>query len=234
MISSVASSQNQQTLPLRSETQQAGFNPTEVSNANISEPTSTMAQVSETNHLADIRVSTYRPDIDLTSVECCINQPVTRPISQEQLVAEVKGIYAGLAMVESKCVEVLSKQNELGDTAPKLNDEQFQALIALHRTLLHEHHDFMLASQHPSASPDLKELAAKYDMPQRMIRHGVIDPINFFGKRDDSKEHYLTMLHTAHGICALLSETVNTEIKEQYVPIRDQLAAHIERAPSNF
>ncbi len=33
-------------------------------------------------------------------------QPETRPISQDQLVAEVKGIYAGLVMVESKCIEV--------------------------------------------------------------------------------------------------------------------------------
>lgn len=37
-----------------------------------------------------------------------IGQPETRPISQEQLVAEVKGIYAGLVMVESKCIEVES------------------------------------------------------------------------------------------------------------------------------
>jgi hypothetical protein len=33
-------------------------------------------------------------------------QPETRPISQEQLVAEVKGIYAGLVMVEGKCIQV--------------------------------------------------------------------------------------------------------------------------------
>jgi hypothetical protein len=33
-------------------------------------------------------------------------QPETRSISQEQLVNEVKGIYAGLVMVEKKCVEV--------------------------------------------------------------------------------------------------------------------------------
>ena len=36
-------------------------------------------------------------------------QPETRPISQEQLVAEVKGIYAGLVMVEAKCIEVDNK-----------------------------------------------------------------------------------------------------------------------------
>jgi hypothetical protein len=33
-------------------------------------------------------------------------QQETSPISQEQLVNEVKGIYAGLVMVEKKCIEV--------------------------------------------------------------------------------------------------------------------------------
>lgn len=103
-------------------------------------------------------------------------QPETRPISQEQLVAEVKGIYAGLVMVEAKCIEVDNKQATLASEPaghPKLNNEQWQALIALHRTLLHEHHDFFLASQHPSASPALRRLAAKYAMPARMWRHGI-------------------------------------------------------------
>lgn len=35
------------------------------------------------------------------SVNKMIGQPETRPISQEQLVAEVKGIYAGLVMCVS-------------------------------------------------------------------------------------------------------------------------------------
>jgi hypothetical protein len=39
-----------------------------------------------------------------------VRQPETRPISQEQLVAEVKGIYAGLVMVEGKCIQVDVKQ----------------------------------------------------------------------------------------------------------------------------
>jgi hypothetical protein len=106
-----------------------------------------------------------------------ILQPETRPISQEQLVAEVKGINAGLVMVEAKCIEVDNKQATLAQAdpgaQPKLNNEQWQALIALHRTLLHEHHDFFLASQHPSASPALRRLASKYAMPARMWRHGI-------------------------------------------------------------
>ncbi|KAF9879594.1 Telomerase-binding protein EST1A [Colletotrichum karsti] len=104
------------------------------------------------------------------NTELMIKQPETRPISQEQLVAEVKGIYAGLVMVESKCIEVDNAQSSTSeDSGPKLNNEQWQALIALHRTLLHEHHDFFLASQHPSASPALRRLASKYAMPARIM-----------------------------------------------------------------
>ena len=33
-------------------------------------------------------------------------QPETRPISHEQLVIEVEGIYAGLVMVEVRCIDI--------------------------------------------------------------------------------------------------------------------------------
>lgn len=80
-----------------------------------------------------------------------IRQPETRPISHNQLVIEVKGIYAGLVLVEQKCKEVDKKQSpaalEVNPTrkAP-LSNEQWQALIALYKTLLQEHYDFLLAS----------------------------------------------------------------------------------------
>jgi len=79
--------------------------------------------------------------------------------------------YAGLVMVESKCIEIDNEQSQ-ADASQKLTNDQWQALIALHRTLLHEHHDFFLASQHPSASTALRRLASKYAMPARMWRHG--------------------------------------------------------------
>ena len=56
-------------------------------------------------------------------------QPETRPISQDQLLAEVKGIYAGLVMIEAKCVDVDNKQALAAQEAEpgrqsKLNNEQ--------------------------------------------------------------------------------------------------------------
>lgn len=138
-----------------------------------------------------------------------IKQPETRPISQEQLVAEVKGIYAGLIMVETKCIEVDNAQNAQTDYGNKLNHEQWQALIALHRTLLHEHHDFFLASQHPSAAPALRRLATKYAMPARMWRHGIHSFLELLRHRlPASLEHMLTFIYLAYSMMALLYETV--------------------------
>ncbi|KAF7158200.1 hypothetical protein CNMCM6106_004566 [Aspergillus hiratsukae] len=94
-------------------------------------------------------------------------QPETHPITEEQLINEVRGIYAGLVMVEKKCIEIDKQQSE---SKTALSPLQWQALIALHRTLLNEHHDFFLASQHPSASPVLKRLAEKYAMPAQSVR----------------------------------------------------------------
>src|SRR4051812_38137484 len=59
------------------------------------------------HHSRDLLLSTSPPSSPLntpTDRECTVwLQPETRPIAQEQLVNEVKGIYAGLVMVEKKC-----------------------------------------------------------------------------------------------------------------------------------
>lgn len=138
-----------------------------------------------------------------------IQQPETRPISQEQLVVEVRGIYAGLVMVEGKCIEVENAQSSQENSAPKLNNEQWQALIALHRTLLHEDHDFFLASQHPSASAALRRPASKYAMPARMWRHSIHSFLELLRHRlPGSLEHLLTFIYLAYSMMALLYETV--------------------------
>jgi hypothetical protein len=156
-----------------------------------------------------------------------IKEPETRPISSDQLIAEVKGIYAGLIMVEAKCCEVDAKQHQavlaMDINTPTLNNEQWyapisiisiagnvklmnyrQALIALHRTLLHEHHDFFLASQHPSAGAALKKLAHKYSMPARMWRHGIHSFLELLRHRlPHSLEHMLTFIYLAYSMMAL-------------------------------
>ncbi|KIN08729.1 hypothetical protein OIDMADRAFT_108773, partial [Oidiodendron maius Zn] len=140
-----------------------------------------------------------------------MTQPDTRPILQEELAAEVKGIYGGLVMAEAKCIEVDNKQATLAALgAPlTLNNEQWQALIALHRTLLHEHHDFFLAGRHPSASAALRWLASKYEMPARMWQHGIHSFLELLRHRlPASLDHMLAFIHLAYSMMALLYETV--------------------------
>jgi len=135
-------------------------------------------------------------------------QPETKPITQEQLVNEVKGIYAGLVLVEKKCVEISQSQSQ---TTTKLTNEQWQSLIALHRTLLHEHHDFFMASQHPTASPALRRLPTKYAMPARMWRHGIHSFLELLRHRlPHSLEHMLSFVYLAYQMMGLLMESVPT------------------------
>ncbi|KAL1884234.1 hypothetical protein VTK73DRAFT_5370 [Phialemonium thermophilum] len=151
--------------------------------------------------------SAYNPAVGAPT-DVLLKQPETKPISSDQLVAEVKGIYAGLVMVERKCVEVDTAQAQNTQNV-KLNSEQWQALIALHRTLLYEHHDFFLASQHPSASPALKRLPAKYAMPARMWRHGIHSFLEILRSRlPESLEYMYTFIYIAYSTMALLYETV--------------------------
>jgi hypothetical protein len=137
-------------------------------------------------------------------------QPDSRPISQEQLASEVKSIYAGLTMVETKCIHVDRAQVAAPKEANgKLAPDHWQALIALHRTLLHEHHDFFLASQHPSASPALRRLAGKYTMPARMWKHGIHSFLELLRQNlPYSLDYMLAFIYLAYQMMALLYETV--------------------------
>ncbi|KAF1811195.1 hypothetical protein P152DRAFT_375840, partial [Eremomyces bilateralis CBS 781.70] len=160
-----------------------------------------------------------------------LRQPPSRPISPEQLAAEVKNIYSGLIMVETKCIHVVRAQAHEWETAggrdpPELEDDHWQALIALHRTLLHEHHDFFLASQHPSASPALRRLAAKYSMPARMWKHGIHSFLELLRYRlPDSLEYMLAFIYLAYQIMALLYETVPS-FKETWIECLGDLARY--------
>lgn len=136
-----------------------------------------------------------------------VMQPESSPISQDQLAAEVKGIYAGLVMVESKCINIDAAQAI--DLTTDLAPEKWQALIALHRTLLYEHHDFLMATQHPSATATLRALPLRYSMPARMWKHGIHAFLEVLRhRRPESQEYMLAFVYLAYQMMALLYETV--------------------------
>ena len=141
-------------------------------------------------------------------------QPVTKSISQEQLRVELRSIYSGLVMVENKCKDVDREQTRLAvegspNCRPALSPKQWQALIALHKTLLHEFHDFFLASQHPAATPNLTKLAAQNSMPARLWQFGIHNFLEVLRFRlPESLDYMLAFIYTAYSMMTLLYETV--------------------------
>lgn len=93
-------------------------------------------------------------------------------------------------------------------------------------TLLHEHHDFFLASQHPSASPALRRLAAEYAMPARMWRHGIHSFLELLRHRlPNSLDHMLAFIYLAYSMMALLKESVPA-FKDTWVECLGDLARY--------
>lgn len=138
-----------------------------------------------------------------------IRRPCSQPISQEQLAAEVKGIYAGLVMVEAKCINIDAHEKTTHPGEPPLTSERRQTLMNSHRKLLYEHHDFLMVMQHPSASPVLRDLAAKYSSGSRMWKHGIRGFLELLRyRRPASREDMLSFIYTAYQMMSLLFEAV--------------------------
>jgi hypothetical protein len=137
-----------------------------------------------------------------------IMQPDSRGISQEQLGKEVRAIYAGLTMVEAKAISLDKAKMEQAQRGP-LEYKALYGLIGVHKALLNEHHDFFLASQHPSASPGLHKLASKYSMPARMWKHGIHSFLELLRHQlPHSLEFMIQFIILAYQMMSLLLETV--------------------------
>jgi hypothetical protein len=126
-----------------------------------------------------------------------------------------------------------------------ITTEQHQALLALRRTLIHEHHDFFLASQHPSASNALKRFTMKYHMPSRLWRHGIHEFLEFNRHRLETEggilQHMMATFFMDYNMLALLWETAvpiqepspvvvksNTQMSPQELPHERRRREHKE------
>jgi hypothetical protein len=140
-------------------------------------------------------------------------EPSSRPISKDQLDDEGKAIYASLTMVEEECIHITRVQAVAAQESSEPNDVlalgHWKALIQYQCWLLDEHHDFFLASQHPSASPLFQRSAAKYDMPARMWKHAIYYFLELLRRHlPESTEYMLGFIHSAYRMIGLLYETV--------------------------
>ncbi|KAG8624544.1 hypothetical protein KVT40_007611 [Elsinoe batatas] len=128
-------------------------------------------------------------------------------ISKDQLFAEVKGLYRSLEIVEQRCIRL--DQTHMADKMKQMQPEEWQALTALHRTLLYEHHDFLLASQHPSAPPELRALASERQIPFRMWKYAIHAYLELLRQKlPESLEFMEAFIYLSYQMMALLYETV--------------------------
>ena len=133
--------------------------------------------------------------------------PMSCLITEAQLTAEIKAIYAGVVVVEEKCRNVDAA--EANDPSPDFDQARWQALIGLHRKLLYEHHDFLMATQHPSATPALRALPTKHSMPARMWKHAIHGFLEVLRhRRPELQDYIVNFIYLAYSMVTLLYETV--------------------------
>lgn len=176
------------------------------------------------DQMSDIKNFAPNPEeIDRRGYEGMFRQPEINPITQDQLINEVRQIYFGLAMVEKKCIDIDKQQSE---SKADLSESQWQALISMHRTLLYEHHDFFLASHHPTASPVLRRLAEKYAMPARMWRYGIHSFLELLRQKlPNSLDYMLNFIYLAYSMITLLLESVSA-FRETWLECLGDLARY--------
>ena len=122
----------------------------------------------------------------------------------------ITAIYANLVLIEAKLREIGENylQTE-AQTHRKISNDTWGNISALHRKLLHEHQDFFVASQHPSASCALKSLASKYSMPTRKWQHGIHAFLKMLRQRGpDTLEYMRNFVSSTSTVIGQLMESV--------------------------
>jgi len=148
------------------------------------------------------------------------------PISSEQLGIEVVGLESELVAVEKKCMAIDQGQMTPEARQRPLTNEHWQALTALHRTLLYQHHDYFLASQHPSAPPALRRMAAEKHMPLRMWKYAIHAYLEVLRLHlPQSIDFMVNFIYLAYQMMSLLYETVD-EFKNVWTECLGDLARY--------
>jgi hypothetical protein len=100
--------------------------------------------ISTSSHSA--ACSPSKPQIngdEVPSIDASVHAPILYMTTKE-LSADLKKIYKNLATIEAKCIYIDAAQ--AAEPKVPLTNEQWQTLVALHRTLLYDHHDFIMVS----------------------------------------------------------------------------------------
>ena len=139
-----------------------------------------------------------------------VRQMATAQISEE---LRAKGIYAGLLVVEDRCIELDDEYlRTVQNSAEPRNIQgyQWQVTIAIHRQFISDCHDFLLVPEPHSVTDALDTTTVKESMPKRMWFNGIGNLLNVM--RNDlpqSLEYMLAFIHESYNILTHILETVS-------------------------
>ncbi|KAL7921952.1 hypothetical protein ACQKWADRAFT_293996 [Trichoderma austrokoningii] len=130
-------------------------------------------------------------------------------VSQEQLIAEVKGLYADLDVVQVQCYQIEMFKHHPMPSAYEdfLIQEQWEAMVTCLREILRGHHQSFLRSPLPPANSALVRVLSKHVMPLRLWVHGTYNPFN--GAQDEMPpdlKHMLSLISLAYSMAGLMND----------------------------
>jgi hypothetical protein len=134
-----------------------------------------------------------------------LKQLETEAITADQLITEKDTIYASLIKIEGKCIAVCEKYIECDPS-----NREWQEMLSLHQTLIYQHLDLFLVTQHPSADTELKGFPKEYKMTARLWIHGIHSILELLRKRLPGSQNYMrSFFCLVYTTMTILLESVN-------------------------
>ncbi|CCU77475.1 hypothetical protein BGHDH14_bgh05338 [Blumeria hordei DH14] len=124
---------------------------------------------------------------------------------------DIKKIAKDLSTIEARCKEYVKNfapASQAFDDQESPTHKHFQFLIKLHTAFIYQLHDLLLATQQSSASPQLRSLASKIQIPARMWQRGIYSTLEILRHYlPDSLDHLLAFIYLSYSVMAVLYET---------------------------
>ncbi|KFZ18754.1 hypothetical protein V501_01017 [Pseudogymnoascus sp. VKM F-4519 (FW-2642)] len=137
--------------------------------------------------------------------------PTVHPISREKHVALIQETYSSLVIHETYCIQEYERRIQLRkdtppESRPQLKDEECRDLIARYKSLLLTHVDFLMACHSPYATPKMRPLPSKHEIPGRLWRHAIHSLLEIL--RDSHPTALVDFIDMVHPIMTDLVEKV--------------------------
>lgn len=131
------------------------------------------------------------------------------PVTESQIVEEIDQLYAKLSATETRCQTIVKNQSTAEARQRPITNLQWQALSSLHRTLLYDYHDILLASQHSSAPLMIKNMPVTRGLIDRHWSIGVYAYIELLRDHPTRPVQFMSdHIYLSFHLIAALYETI--------------------------